>query len=340
MALFSVLPSGRKNPRPSFHPFMLRSPYAVGKTQTEAKMSLFKDSATDGIESPFPRAADEPVAEKTSEAQKTGKDELLRFHDSVDEFTGVIRENRILHVVPTAGSLSFEHRETRYNVTNGDYVILPNAALAGDFAASVDFRALIFSLSPQVSFHIALRSDYGIVGHLALLQNPVMRLSPAAFGRCVEDIERLRGRLRETTHLFHDELVSHLLAAHVLDLYDIHAKTRTSPPVSSRAVLLLRRFIGELSDGAFREHRDLAWYAKKLFVTPEYLSEVCRRVSGRSAGYFIDLFTAGEIARELLQKNVPVRRIAEDFHFSSPSYFTRYVVRHLGMTPLAFRRSR
>lgn len=118
-------------------------------------MSLFKDSATDGIESPFPRAADEPVAEKTSEAQKTGKDELLRFHDSVDEFTGVIRENRILHVVPTAGSLSFEHRETRYNVTKGDYVILPNAVLARDFRASVDFRALLFSLSPQVSFHIA-----------------------------------------------------------------------------------------------------------------------------------------------------------------------------------------
>lgn len=303
-------------------------------------MSLFEDSAVRPTGFPDSRTADEPVAEKNSETQKPEKDELLRFHDSVAEFADVVRENRILHVVPTAGSLSFEHRETRYNVTKGDYVILPNAALAGDFAASVDFRALIFSLSPQVSFHIALRSDYGIVGHLALLQNPVMRLPPAAFTRCVEDIERLRERLCETSHLFHDELVSHLLAAHVLDLYDIHAKTRTSAPVSSRAVLLLRRFIGELSDGAFREHRDLAWYAKKLFVTPEYLSEVCRRVSGRSAGYFIDLFTAGEIARELLQKNVPVRRIAEDFSFSSPSYFTRYVVRHLGMTPVTFRKSR
>lgn len=303
-------------------------------------MSLFQDFVPDEIGTLSTLTAEASFPQKDSEPQKTGKDELLRFHDSTDEFAGVVRENRILHVVPTAGSISFEHRETRYNVTKGDYVILPNAALAGDFAASVDFRALIFSLSPQVSFHIALRSDYGIVGHLALLQNPVMRLSPAAFTRCVEDIERLRERLCETSHLFHDELVSHLLAAHVLDLYDIHAKTRTSAPVSSRAVLLLRRFIGELSDGAFREHRDLAWYAKKLFVTPEYLSEVCRRVSGRSAGYFIDLFTAGEIARELLQKNVPVRRIAENFSFSSPSYFTRYVVRHLGMTPVTFRKSR
>ena len=251
-----------------------------------------------------------------------------------------MRENRILHVVPTAGSLSFEHRDTRYNVTKLDYVILPNVVLARDFRASVDFRALIFSLSPRVSFHIALRSDYGIVGHLALLQNPVMRLSPAALARCVEDIERLRTRLLETSHLFHDELVSHLLAAHVLDLYDIHAKSRPNAAVSSRAAELLRRFTEELSKGSFRKHRDLAWYADKLCVTPPYLSEVCRKASGRGAGYFIDLFTASEIARVLLKKNLPVRRIAEDFSFSSPSYFTRYVVRHLGMTPVAFRRNR
>lgn len=75
-------------------------------------------------------------------------------------------------------------------------------------------------------------------------------------------------------------------------------------------------------------------------MTPEYLSEVCRKASGRSAGYFIDLCTASEIARLLLQKNVPVRKIAEDFSFSFPSYFTRYVVRHLGMTPVTFRKSR
>ena len=167
-----------------------------------------------------------------------------------------------------------------------------------------------------------------------------MRLTSETQARLVEDIERLRERLRETTHLFHDELVSHLLAAHVLDLYDIHAKSREQSAVSSCAIVFLRRFTEELSRGSFRQHRDLSWYAEKLCVTPEYLSEVCRKVSGRGAGYFVDLFTVSEIARALLQKNLPVRKISEDFAFSSPSYSTRYVVRHLGMTPWTFRRCR
>ena len=35
-------------------------------------------------------------------------------------------------------------------------------------------------------------NNYGIIGHLSLLQNPVMRLSPHDFGKCVCDMERLR----------------------------------------------------------------------------------------------------------------------------------------------------
>ena len=305
---------------------MLRISYPVGKTQNEEEMSLFEVYSVDTAD-----AAASPAAPR---------DPLLRFHDSIEELAEVVRANRILHIVPTMGSMSFEQRETRYNVSPGDYVILPNVVLARDFAVSSDFAGLLFSLSPQVSFHIALRSDYGIVGHLSLLQSPVMRLTPETLKRCTEDIERLRARLADASHLFHEELVSHLLAAHVLDLYDIHAKSRPNAAVSSRAAELLRRFTEELSKGSFRKHRDLAWYADKLCVTPPYLSEVCRKASGRGAGYFIDLFTASEIARVLLKKNLPVRRIAEDFSFSSPSYFTRYVVRHLGMTPVAFRRNR
>ena len=244
---------------------------------------------------------------------------------------------RILHLLPKAGSLSFQHRITRYNVTVGDYVILPNAALVRDFAVSGDYAGLMFSLSTQAVNKVALRSNYGIIGHLSLLQNPVMRLSPAAFSRCCKDVEQLQRRSSEHEHPFYDELIEHLLAAHILDLYAIHAQTHPQAHFADRAAVLLRRFTEELSKGSFRQHRNLEWYAQKLFVTPHYLSEICRRASGRSASYFIDLFTVQEIASLLIRKELPIQKIAEDFSFCSASYFSRYVVRHLGMTPLMFR---
>ena len=263
--------------------------------------------------------------------------ELVCFHNSVSDLLEMTSTTRILHLLPTAGSLSFQHRITRYNVTVGDYVILPNAALVRDFAVSGDYAGLMFSLSTQAVNKVALRSNYGIIGHLSLLQNPVMRLSPAAFSRCCKDVEQLQRRSSEHEHPFYDELIEHLLAAHILDLYAIHAQTHPQAHFADRAAVLLRRFTEELSKGSFRQHRNLEWYAQKLFVTPHYLSEICRRASGRSASYFIDLFTVQEIASLLIRKEVPIQKIAEDFSFCSASYFSRYVVRHLGMTPLMFR---
>ena len=210
-------------------------------------------------------------------------------------------------------------------------------SLASGFSGSEDYRALTMGLSEPFVLSMAIRNNYGIIGHLSLLQNPVMRLSPAAFSRCCKDVEQLQRRTSEHEHPFYDELIEHLLAAHILDLYAIHAQTHPQAHFADRAAVLLRRFTEELSKGSFRQHRNLEWYAQKLFVTPHYLSEICRRASGRSASYFIDLFTVQEIASLLIRKELPIQKIAEDFSFCSASYFSRYVVRHLGMTPLMFR---
>lgn len=239
----------------------------------------------------------------TIETPTNRNDAALRFYSDLSELLHDIGSSRIMHIVLTQGNLSFLHQATRYNAAPGDYIILPNAALAQDFAASSDFKALLFSLSPSIGNRLALRSNYGIIGHLSLLQNPVMRLAEVDFMRCRTDIERLYERWLATGHYFHKEMVGHLLAAHILDLYDIHARNCLPEDFPTRAAELLRRFTEELARGSFRRYRNLDWYAEKLCVTPHYLSEICRRASGRSASYFVDLFTLQEIANLLADKS-------------------------------------
>ena len=244
----------------------------------------------------------------TIETPTNRNDAALRFYSDLSELLHDIGSSRIMHIVLTQGNLSFLHQATRYNAAPGDYIILPNAALAQDFAASSDFKALLFSLSPSIGNRLALRSNYGIIGHLSLLQNPVMRLAEVDFMRCRTDIERLYERWLATGHYFHKEMVGHLLAAHILDLYDIHARNCLPEDFPTRAAELLRRFTEDLARGSFRRYRNLDWYAEKLCVTPHYLSEICRRASGRSASYFVDLFTLQEIANLLADKRLSVAK--------------------------------
>ena len=90
-------------------------------------------------------------------------------------------------------------------------------------------------------------------------------------------MSRLRERLNDREHLFREEMLGHLLLAHILDLYDIHARGRKPEPIPERAISLLRQFIEMLYQGEYVRHRDLSYYASHLCITPHYLSEICKR---------------------------------------------------------------
>lgn len=262
------------------------------------------------------------------------------FADSVTDFAQACKPGRVLHILCLRGGMSFMLNGVGYNVAARDYVILPDGALVSSFAESPDAESIVMSLSERFVASLALRSNYGIIGHLSLLQNPVMRLSEDDFATCREAMQTLRRRMDGSVgHQFRDEMLGHLLMAHVLDLYDIHARGRRWNDVTESTQRLLRRFVEMLYSGEYMVHRDMEYYASRLCITPNYLSDVCRKASGRSATYWIDRFTLGEVARLLMQKDLPLSDIAERMNFSSLSYFSRYVQRHTGLSPSDYRRS-
>ena len=217
-------------------------------------------------------------------------------------------------------------------------MILPNATLGSDFSDSGDFQGIFMSLSDLFITSIAIRSNYGIIGHLSLLQNPVMKLSFHDFRVCKQAMLCIRERMEDKGHLFREELLGSLLTAHILDLYDIHARRQEAVRLSEHITFLLRKFIELLYNGEYIRHRSLDFYASRLCITPHYLSEICKEVSGRPATYWIDRFTLLEITRLLWQKELSLTEIAEKLNFSSVSYFSRYVQKKIGISPSEYRK--
>lgn len=235
--------------------------------------------------------------------------------------------------------MGFVFHNVRYNISAGDYVILTNLSLASDFIASDDCRTVVMSFAESFFASMAIRSNYGFIGRFALLQNPVIKLTEHDFEKCKADLSRLRERLAEKGHLFHEEMIGHLLMAHALDLYDIHARSKASVHVPERTAMLLRRFIEMLYQGEYIRHRELAYYASALCITPHYLSEICKKASGEPASYWIDRFTLYEAIRLLRKKELALAEVAERLNFSSLSYFSRYVQKQIGVSPSAYRNS-
>lgn len=98
----------------------------------------------------------------------------------------------------------------------------------------------------------------------------------------------------------------------------------------------LRRLIEQ----HYRTERSVSFYAEKLAMTPDRLSDHVKRATGVTPGHLIRQRVLTEAKRQLVFTTQAIHEIAYDLAFSDPSHFTRFFRKQTGMTPQAFREGR
>lgn len=280
-----------------------------------------------------------------TKTNNTGNDLLdfdysdLVFSDNLDEVTSERFSQYVSHILCYGGECSFQMAGQVFHIKEGDFIIWTHGKLVSDIVVSDDFRANVLYISYRFSRKNIPNNDYDIIGNLSLLNNPVLPLTEKEKVICDYDLKQIKWRMEDKSHHFYHELLGCLVIAFVLDLYDIHVRIYKENPLSQQNALLLRRFFELLETGRYRINREVAYYASRLNVTPKYLSEVCKKVSGRSAIFWIDRFTIAEIVRLLKNKKLTLTHISDEMNFSSLSYFSRYVQRTLGVPPTEYRQN-
>ena len=97
------------------------------------------------------------------------------------------------------------------------------------------------------------------------------------------------------------------------------------------------QFFALLKSGKPRTEREVSFYADQLHVTAKYLSDTIKRVTGTSVSAYINRAAAAIIKSYLDDNSLSITQIADEMHFTSVSYFSRYCVKHLGMSPARYR---
>jgi AraC-like DNA-binding protein len=174
-------------------------------------------------------------------------------------------------------------------------------------------------------------------GQLALFMNPVMKLNEAQFALCLQDFQGVKYRYDTIGFVFYEESIRCAVQLMILDFFDFHAYNYGEDSITPQYAAVMNKFFALLDSGVYREHREVTYYASELCITPKYLSEICKKVSGHSANFWINRYTSLDISRQLRDKSLTFVQISDMFHFSSPGYFSRYVQNNLGMSPSDYR---
>ena len=154
--------------------------------------------------------------------------------------------------------------------------------------------------------------------------------------RVLSNFKWLHERFQDREHRFYEEVLKLQMRLFILEMWHTFANEYERRKRTLQSGSLYERFVHLVQEHCMAE-REVRYYANKLNVTPKYLNFVCKQNSGVTASEWIQRYTKERIILFLQNKNLNITEIADKMMFSSRSFFTRYVKKVLGVTPMEYR---
>lgn len=135
----------------------------------------------------------------------------------------------------------------------------------------------------------------------------------------------------------HRQIIDSLMQTLLFELRDIAtASGLAAPKPFTWAEYLFNKFI-EIMESSYPKDRKVETYAKRLNVSAKYLSLVCKQVCHQTCSALINQYVARDIEQLLKFSPKNIKEITHEMGFPNPSFFTRFVKRHLGASPKTLR---
>jgi len=205
-------------------------------------------------------------------------------------------------------------------------------------AISSDFSGYCLVLSNHFATEILPDVDKRLAITAAVRQNPYAQLFPDNMAYVRNYFLTLKKVMAMKDNPCRLEIVKHLTMAffYAVNPY-FQPPARTVTAAQTRQTLLAEQFRVLVAEH-YRTERETVYYASRLCLTPKYLSQVIKSITGKTASEWIDDYVILEARALLKSTNMTVQQIADALHFPSQSFFGKYFKRHVGLSPRKYRR--
>jgi AraC-like DNA-binding protein len=297
----------------------------------------------------------------------------IRHIETIGDLNSMLRQEKSRH--PLVSIIDFSkigpHGEETVRLTTGFYAVMIKQNCSGKFKHGrkyYDFQeGTLICIAPNqvVAFESESHSDlvgWGLFFHPDLIRGTALgkKIHQYSFFRYVseEALHLSDGEkqiLLEGIFLIDRELSSHIdrysqpIAVSAIELllnqcarfYDRQFVTRSVPNKD-----IVEKFEDALNDylnsGATRQEGlpTVKWLADRLFLSPNYLSDLLKKETGKNAQEHIHSRIIEEAKNQLAHSDSTVGEIAYTLGFEYPQYFSKLFKLKTGMTPAAYRNGR
>jgi len=239
----------------------------------------------------------------------------------------------------TAGKAVANISGTKFEIRTGDLFIgMPNNIIESTMM-SVDFKCCCICLRIDYLERILPITGQNWQIRLMFEQNPVAHLSEDEISTFLLYFNLICSRINHSSAKYLKQVIDALLVAFMYDsrgMTDSKAEAETNPFSSKEAHF--KAFI-EMITNSFPKSRSVQYYADQLYITPKYLSSICKSISGKPATKIIGMYMEKDIEYQLCHTRKSIKEIASLLGFPSVSFFGKYVKTAFGKSPKAIRDS-
>lgn len=241
-----------------------------------------------------------------------------------------------VHIIVRRGVMTFSDGKNTFTSRKDDLVIWQQTNTIGQVKYSDDFEADF--LLASVPFLSAFNPEmvWASKGFIFIRINPSFHLDEESLRVMNADFELFRSRLTQPESPFRLEIVGRIMQIFLYDLWTVYQHGLSQMETSDNTARIFLRFLGLAQQNA-RIQRDVAFYADKLCITPKYLSQVSRSMTGLPASQWIQFYATFELITLLNDTTKTLTEVADLMHFETISHFSRYTKKMLGKSPTEYR---
>lgn len=243
----------------------------------------------------------------------------------------------VLIVLCLDGYADFTKNGVNYRLEKNGLLVNFGSSKISDVEMSPDFKA-----KALVESHDFVQETLMTMMHLwpylvYLIDHPIITLGEKELKRIETNYRLIIDRLEDANHLYKREATIANLQACYFDVCDLIGSRAPKPSeVAARSYGVFDQFM-QLIAQEYITHRDVKWYADEMKMSPKYLSEVVKEVSGRPAGQWITSFVITDVKALLRNSDLSIKEIAVEMNFPNQSFLGKYFKNATGQSPVEYR---
>lgn len=268
----------------------------------------------------------------------------IRYNEDLEIFTYPCKIDGYLALVCVSGTICLDINLNHYRVSENSIIFnIPGNIICVKREPDTDLKSIRFLLvCVSKEFMASIRIDFTKLFNdsMTFLEHPCITLSGNQLVICRKYLSLIYALLVDNT-TNRKEAIGSLITSILYILGNLWgnkiAEARSHTPLpSARANILYDQFMKLVSEYHTSE-RNMDFYARKLCLTPKYLSKLVKNVSGRTAPEWIDLFVVLEAKNMLKYTDCAIKEIVYKLNFRSQSVFYKFFKAHTGLTPSEYR---